>query len=231
MPNVAVVIPAGGRGKRMGGTLPKQFLRVGGITILERTVAAFHAVREVGEIVLVVPAAFVPRTVSMVRRGRFVKVTAVVKGGKERQDSVRNGLRACRGRTDLVLVHDAVRPLIQPSVIRTVIRETERYGAAVVGTKVKDTIKIESTDRQGFTSTTPPREGLWAVQTPQGFRFDLLWRAHQEARSAGFQGTDEASLVERLGVPVRIVLGSETNIKITTSADRKLAEILIKGRL
>jgi 2-C-methyl-D-erythritol 4-phosphate cytidylyltransferase len=110
----------------------------------------------------------------------------------------------------------------------SVIRAAGRYGAAVVGVPVKDTIKVESAGRRGFYARTLRREYLWAVQTPQGFRFSLLWEAHRKARAAGFTGTDDASLVERSGTQVRIVPGIETNIKITTPGDRKLAEFLIR---
>jgi 2-C-methyl-D-erythritol 4-phosphate cytidylyltransferase len=230
MREVAVVIAAGGRGKRMGGTLPKQFLRLGGIPILQRTVAAFHGIRAVRTILLVVPSGYVARTRSMVRRAGFTKVAGVVAGGEERQDSVLNGLAACRGRADLVLVHDAVRPLVERAVIDGVIRAAGRYGAAAAAVKTKDTVKVEARRRPGMFSHTLPREGLWSVQTPQGFRFEILWRAHRKARQAGFVGTDEASLVERIGLPVRIVRGSERNIKITTPADRRLAEFLLKRR-
>jgi len=228
MSRVAVVIPAGGSGRRMGGVLPKQFLRVGGVPVLQRTIGVFHAMREVGEIVLVVPPPFVLRMQAMVRRERFAKVSAVVEGGRERQDSVRNGLAACRTGASIVLVHDAVRPFVDRSVIRAVIGAVRRHRAAVVGVRVKDTIKVESGESPGFYARTIARGGLWAVQTPQGFRYDLLLRAHQEAHRAGFLGTDDASLVERLGIPVRIVPGNERNIKITTPADRKLAEFLLK---
>lgn len=228
MREVAVVIAAGGRGKRMGGTLPKQFLRLGGVPVLQRTVAAFHGIRAVRMIILVVPPVHVARTRSLVRRAGFTKVAGIVSGGKERQDSVWSGLEACRGRADLVLVHDAVRPLVERSLITAVIRAAGRYAAAVAAVRTKDTIKVEARRRPGYFSHTLPREGLWSVQTPQGFRFDILWRAHRKARREGFVGTDEASLVERLGVHVRIVPGSERNIKITTPADRRLAESLLE---
>ena len=227
MREVAVVIAAGGRGRRMGGSLPKQFLRLGGTPVLQRTVAAFHGIPAVRWIFLVVPRAHLARTRSLVRRAGFTKVAGIVPGGKERQDSVWSGLAACRGRADVVLVHDAARPLVERSVIAAVIRAANRYGAAVAAVRTKDTIKVESRRRPGYFSRTLPRDGLWSVQTPQGFRFDILWRAHRRARRAGFVGTDEASLVERLGVPVRIVPGSERNIKITTPEDRRLAESLL----
>ena len=230
MPDVSVVIAAGGKGRRMGVGTPKQFLSLGGLPVLERTIAAFHSLRDIREIVLVVPADCMSRAVALVRRAGFTKVADVVEGGEERQASVFNGLKRCSLRSGLVLVHDAVRPLVGRQTIISVIRAAGRYGAAVAGVPVKDTIKTESQERGGFYERTLRREGLWAVQTPQGFRFPLLWEAHRKARSSGFVGTDDASLVERMGAPVRIVRGTETNIKITTPDDRKLAEFLLGRR-
>ena len=230
MRDVAVVIPAGGRGRRMGGATPKQFLRLGGVPVLQRTVAAFDALREVGMIVIVVPPSHIARTRTLVRRAGFRKVAAIVAGGRERQDSVWKGLEACRGKVRLVVVHDAVRPLVDRGVIGRVIRAARRHGAAVAAVQTKDTIKVESRRNRGRFSHTLRREELWSVQTPQGFTLELLLRAHRKARKAGFVGTDESSLVERLGVPVRIVPGDERNVKITTPADRRLAEFLLKSR-
>ena len=230
MPQVSVVIAAGGRGKRMGGGTPKQFLRLGGVPILQRTIAAFDVIPSVREIVVVVPADSLARTRLLVRRAGFRKVSAVVQGGKDRQASVLNGLSGCASRTGLVLVHDAVRPFAGKATIMRVIRAAARYGAAVVGVPVGDTIKVESRGRPGYYARTLRREELWAVQTPQGFRYPLLLEAHRRARAAGFRGTDDASLVERMGLPVRIVPGSGRNIKITTPDDRKMAEFLLLRR-
>jgi 2-C-methyl-D-erythritol 4-phosphate cytidylyltransferase len=230
MPDVSVVIAAGGSGRRMGGNTPKQFLTLAGVPILERTIAAFHALRDVREIVLVVPADCIPRAVALVRNAGFKKVADVVEGGDERQASVFNGLKRCAFRSGIVLVHDAVRPLVGRPTIISVIRAAGRYGAAVAGVPVKDTIKVRSRRHRGFYARTLRREELWAVQTPQGFRFPLLWEAHRRARSSGYIGTDDASLLERMGTPVRIVLGTERNVKITTPDDRRLAEFLIGRR-
>jgi 2-C-methyl-D-erythritol 4-phosphate cytidylyltransferase len=227
MPDVSVVIAAGGRGKRMGGATPKQYLSLGGVPILERTIAAFHVLRVVREIVLVVPPNCVARTAALVRRAGFGKVAAIVKGGAERQASVYNGLEKCSFRTGIVLVHDAVRPLVGKRTILAVIRAAGRYGAAVPGIPVRDTIKAESRRSPGFSARTLRRDELWAVQTPQGFRFTLLRESHRKARSSGFVGTDDASLVERTGTPVRIIRGTDSNLKITTPEDRKLAEFLL----
>jgi 2-C-methyl-D-erythritol 4-phosphate cytidylyltransferase len=229
-PGITVVIPAGGLGRRLGRATPKQFLPLAGRPILARTVSVFDRLPEVTEIVIVAPRAFIQRTRRLVHRGRFSKVKAVVEGGYRRQESVRRGLHACKKKTGIVLVHDAVRPLVDKDTIAAVARTAERFGAAVVGVRVRDTIKVEGS-RRGFFSHTLDRGRLWAVQTPQGFRFGLLMRAHEIARKDKFVGTDEASLVERLGKRVKIVPGVERNIKITTRADLRLAGVLLKKRV
>ncbi len=223
-PEVGVVVAAGGRGRRFGGRLPKQFLRLGTRTVLEVTLSAFQRHPQVGEIVVVVPATERARAERLVRRSRLSKVSAVVVGGKERQDSVWEGLSAFTRPPRIVLVHDAVRPFIDGRTIAAVAAGAAKYRAAVVGTRVKDTVKVEG--RRGFYTSTLSREHLWAVQTPQGFTYHLITRAHKEARKAGFLGTDEASLVERLGVPVRIIPGNERNLKITTPGDLRIARVL-----
>jgi 2-C-methyl-D-erythritol 4-phosphate cytidylyltransferase len=222
------VIAAGGRGRRLGGSVPKQFLSLAGGPILQRTIALFESVGSVKEIVLVVPTQHMERTVRLVRRAAFRKVKEVVSGGVDRQESVWNGLTAVSQTIDVVLVHDAVRPLVRPATIRAVIREAYRSRAAVVGVRVKDTMKVEG--RPGFTTSTLQRDRLWAVQTPQGFRKKLLLDAHRAAREAGYLGTDDASLVERLGVPVRIVEGDDWNVKITTRNDLLLARWLVRAK-
>lgn len=216
-----MIIAAGGSGKRLGGKTPKQFLRLGGKTVLEHSLSAFQELPPVKEIVIVAPSAHVQKATRVCKAGRFVKVTSVVTGGKERQHSVWNGLMAFRKVPDIVLVHDAARPFIRRRIIKKVIDAVCEYGTGVVGVPVKDTIKVEG--MKGFYETTLERNRLWAVQTPQGFLFDLIVKAHTKARKQRFLGTDEASLVERLGVPVRIVHGDYRNIKITTADDLKKA--------
>jgi 2-C-methyl-D-erythritol 4-phosphate cytidylyltransferase len=230
MPNVSVVIPAGGSGTRMGGSLPKQFHRLGRMSILERSIRAFHGLRGIREIVLVVPPPYVEKVRAMVAAKKLKKVRRVVEGGEERQDSVRLGLRACAPGTEIVLVHDAVRPLVTRELIVLVVAAAELHGASVPGVRMKDTIKCEEASQPGFYVRTLAREGLWGVQTPQGFRYPLLLEAHDEALKAGFKGTDDASLVERMGIPVRIVEGDEGNMKITTPGDLKIARYLLRGK-
>ena len=226
MPSVGVVIPAGGTGKRFGGPIPKQFLRLRGASILQRTVGLFASLRSVGEIVIVVPAGYVQKTERLFSRWGQGKVASVVKGGRTRQDSVWNGLRSFRSNPGIVLVHDAVRPLVARRYVEKVIKQSRAHGAAVLGVRMKDTIKLEG--RRGYYAHTLDRRKLWAVQTPQGFRFDILMKAHRKAQRDRFLGTDEASLVERMNVPVRIVEGDYRNIKITTAEDLRIAKTLMR---
>jgi 2-C-methyl-D-erythritol 4-phosphate cytidylyltransferase len=226
--DVGVVVAAGGSGRRMGGKLPKQFLLLQGRTILERTLALFNAHPEVCEIVVVVPKEYLEKTAWIIHQSNLRKALRVVAGGRDRQESVWNGLNAFDESPRLVLIHDAVRPLVRKEVINEVIRNVRRYGAATVGVRVKDTIKVEG--EKGFYTKTLDRGKLWAVQTPQGFSYSLAFEAHKKARAAGFTSTDDASLVERRGRKVRIVEGEYENIKITTREDLAFAEMVLKSR-
>jgi 2-C-methyl-D-erythritol 4-phosphate cytidylyltransferase len=223
MHRVGVVIAAGGAGKRFGGSVPKQFLKVQGVPILERTISLFASLRVVDEIVVVSSLDHVGRVEKLVRRMGCGKIVSIVPGGRERQDSVWNGLHAFIAKPDIILVHDAARPLVSRKVVEAVVAGAISNGAAVVGVRICDTIKMEG--KKGFYERTLDRKRLWAVQTPQGFRFDLLLKAHKAARRGRYMGTDESSLVERLAIPVRIVEGNQSNIKITTRQDLRLAEM------
>jgi 2-C-methyl-D-erythritol 4-phosphate cytidylyltransferase len=226
MRDIAVIIPAGGTGKRMGSRLPKQFLRLGGESVMLRSLRVFERIAAVRQIIIAVPHEHIQRTQRLVQNGKCRKVTAIVEGGQERQDSVRVALDWVVGSPDLVLIHDAVRPLVSLEVVKGVIEAAHRWGAAVVGVKVKDTIKTEG--KRGFYGRTLPRHLLWAVQTPQGFKTHLIIKAHRQAHRAGFCGTDDASLVERMRIPVRIVEGSARNLKITTKDDLRIAELWLR---
>lgn len=226
MKNIGVVIVAAGRGSRMGTTESKQYLPLAGKPILIHTLLKFLSLPEVHTIVLVVPAGDEERVRQMAETygcaGERVKIVA---GGEERQNSVRNGLAALEGMVDLVLVHDGVRPLVSPSKVRAVSHEAATSGAAVLAVRVKDTIKTVGPD--GVITHTPDRQSLWAVQTPQAFRLSLLLEAYTAAEASGVQATDDAMLVERLGVAVRVVEGDYSNIKITTLEDLAWAEKLL----
>ncbi len=224
--DVGVIIAAGGAGRRFGGATPKQFLLLGGITILQRSIEAFHRLPQVAEIIVVAPGSQLRRVQALLRRFPPGPACRAVPGGRERQDSVRNGLLGFSRPPRIVLVHDAVRPLVSRRVIRAVTSAARRYGAAVVGVRVTDTIKREFPP--GFAGGTLDRRELWAAQTPQGFRYRLLLTAHERAMAERFSGTDESSLVERLGRPVRIVRGETGNRKITTHEDLQIARLFVK---
>ena len=212
----------------MGGSVPKQYLRIGGVPILCLTIELFERVRSVRDIVLVVPKAYAAKTEALARKGGYQKVKQVVSGGRARQDSVRRGLEKIDRSIDIVLVHDAVRPFVREATVRAVIREAHSVRAAIVGVPVKDTIKVEG--RTGFFTSTLHRDTLWAVQTPQGFHRPVLEYAHEKARSDHFTGTDEASLVLRINHPVSWIEGEVTNFKITVPADLELAEAVLRTR-
>ncbi len=220
------IIPAGGSGKRLGADVAKQYLLLGGLPVLVRTLIVFQKSVAVDEIILAVPA----EDLASVRK-QFIepygltKVSAVVAGGKERQDSVRNGLAAARRPCGVVVVHDGVRPFVTGDMIARVVEAAARDGAAAIGVPAKDTIK-ETTDARVVTATLP-RRNLWQTQTPQAFRYDLLRRAYDQATRDSFFGTDDASLVERLGAPVRLLSGAYENIKITTPEDLVIAEAFL----
>lgn len=209
----------------MGASRPKQYLPLSGCPVLGWTLQAFAGLAGIGSLVAVVPASDQAycRSEILAPLGLAGRV-ALVAGGRERQDSVFNGLSALTPVPDLVLIHDGVRPLVANTTIEAVICGAREWGACIAALPVQDTIK--SVEPDGRIRETLARDGLWQAQTPQGFRFALIWRAHQEARRQGFRGTDDAQLVERIGHAVRVVPGSPGNIKITRPADLDLAGAL-----
>jgi len=228
MKNVAI-LPAGGSGKRIHSRRPKQYLPVGGVPLLVQTIAVFQRSPLIHEILLVVPREDIRRVRSrFVEPYDFSKVSQVLGGGRERQDSVKNGLDAVGDDCDIVLIHDGVRPFISGSLIRLMIREAAAHGAATAGVPVKETVK--RVDPEGSVLETLDRRALWLTQTPQAFRRSVILEAHRTAFRDRFYGTDDASLVERMGHPVRMVPATYENIKITTREDLLLAEFLIGAR-
>jgi 2-C-methyl-D-erythritol 4-phosphate cytidylyltransferase len=214
-------------------TAPKQFLELNGIPILVHALLAFAAVTQVNAIYVAVRKTEMERLQHQLDDYGFAGKVHVVEGGDTRQDSVSHALHAldCAD-DDIVLVHDSVRPLIEPAIIERTIEAVEKHGAAIVGVPAVDTIKqVERVADGAIISSTIPRERIVLAQTPQGFRCGLLKKAFTEAEADGFLGTDEASLVERSGANVFVVLGSPTNIKITQPSDLELAEFYLKIRL
>jgi 2-C-methyl-D-erythritol 4-phosphate cytidylyltransferase len=222
------LIPAAGMGKRMGASINKQYLQLGGLPIVARTISLFEQSPLIDAIYLVIPADEIPYCREhVVDACGFKKVVAIVPGGKERQNSVMNGLNAMRASVaddDVILIHDGVRPLVTEAMLSESIAVARSRDGALVAVPVKDTIKTVS---NGIVADTPARENLWQAQTPQSFRFGIIHAAHLSAEADGFIGTDDASLIERKGKEVCIVQGDYRNIKITTPEDIILAEAFL----
>jgi 2-C-methyl-D-erythritol 4-phosphate cytidylyltransferase len=228
---VFVILPAAGIGTRMAanGLAPKQFLMVGGVPVLIHSLRTFLAVPQVTAILIAVRKQEMERVRAQVQEFDLTAKVRVVEGGDNRQHSVRNALGAldCE-ENDIVLVHDAVRPLIDAATIARTIDAIEKYGAAIVGLPAVDTIKqVERTADGAIITSTIPRERVVQAQTPQGARCGLMKRAFAEAEADEFSGTDEASLLERAGVEVAVVAGSPRNFKITQPGDLELAEFYL----
>jgi len=245
---VVVIIPAAGLGTRMapvpGGPISgakdlkaapptKQFIELGGTPILIHTLRKFAAVEAVREIWIALRENEIAGLRERLEKEREIsgKNIGFVVGGEHRQQSVANALKAITAAADdIVLVHDAVRPLVATEIIHEVIEAAKKYGAAIAGVPAVDTVKqVERTAEGAIIKGTIPRAGVVLAQTPQGFRYSVIKKAFDEAAADGFKGTDEASLAERAGHEVAVVMGSHRNIKITTPSDMDLAEFYLKG--
>ena len=234
---VIVIIPAAGLGTRMAapakpGKRPgpsKQFAEISGVPILILTLRKIAVVEPVKEIYVALPKGEAEQFRSRLEKESFAKRVHLVEGGENRQQSVANALAQVKAETeDVVLVHDAVRPFVDAEIIRNVIAAAQKHGAAVAGVPAVDTVKqVERTAEGAIVTATIPRERVVQAQTPQGFRFEVIRKAFDEALADSFTGTDEASLVERAGHEVAVVMGSARNIKITTPADLELAEFYL----
>lgn len=222
MGKLGVIIVAAGKGSRMRTKESKQYLYLRGKPIIVHTVERFQQIDEVDSIVLVVGFDDRTRCQNLVDEYGLTKVSGIIAGGGDRQESVFKGIQALN--TEWVMVHDGVRPFVSSGKVIEVWREAERMGAAVLAVPVKDTIK--AVNRDGRIESTLDRNSLWAVQTPQVFRHVDLKKAHLQAIDDQFTGTDDAGLVERLGLPVGIVEGEYSNIKITTLEDLHWAEFV-----
>jgi 2-C-methyl-D-erythritol 4-phosphate cytidylyltransferase len=210
----------------MGARRPKQYLRLGAAPILVATLRALGRARSLRGIVVAVPAARVTATRRLLSRARVPTVLDVVAGGADRQESVWRGLQRVPDDARIVIVHDAVRPFITAELVERV-RVAAAGGAATCGMPVRDTVTRVA---DGAVAATVERAGLWLTQTPQAFTRALLWEAHDKARRDGFAGTDDAVLVERLGMPVAMVTGLAQNLKITTPEDLRTARAWVRPR-
>ena len=227
---VTAIFPAAGKGKRMQAGMNKVLVELEGMPILVRTLARFSRCQAVDRLVVVVAAHevdFVTDMLTGADRAFGLKPWQVTAGGSERQYSVWNGIQAVQGAADddIILVHDAARPLVSEKTILETIRVAEAKGAAIAAVPAKNTIKL--CNAAGEVVETPDRSRLWEVQTPQGFRRDILVRANQQAMAESFLGTDDASLVERLGQKVFIVESDYRNIKLTTPEDMVIAKAFL----
>lgn len=224
------IIPAGGQGKRFGAQVPKQYAEIAGVPLIVHTLRKFdpeHGKHAVSGIIIPVPSGDIDYVKEEIIAGYGIKgVIAVLEGGRERQDSVRAGLDAVPADTDIVAVHDAVRPFVSAEMIREVLNEAALSSAAILGVPVKDTVK--RVDGKGCVTGTVDRKDLWLTQTPQAFRREIILKAYNRAYEDGFYATDDASLVERIGVKVKMVLGSYENIKLTTAEDFQFARFLME---
>jgi len=240
---VFVIIPAAGLGTRMQTSSArsrkkapsKQFKELGGVPILVHTLRKFAATDAVHEIVVALRKDEIEGFRAQLEKQFseiLCKPVSFVEGGEHRQDSVANAIATLSAAPDdIVLVHDAVRPFVTPEIIGEVIAAASKYQAAIAGWPAVDTVKqVERTAGGAVIKATIPRASVVMAQTPQGFRYDILKKAFDEAAADGFIGTDEASLIERDGLDVAVVMGSPRNIKITTPADMELAEFYLNGR-
>ncbi|NPB09424.1 MAG: 2-C-methyl-D-erythritol 4-phosphate cytidylyltransferase [Thermodesulfobacteria bacterium] len=225
---IVAVVPAGGVGKRVGAEIPKQFLSLCGKPIIMWTLEALERTPEIDLIVVAIVSSWQEELARLIAESSLRKVARLVPGGATRQDSVAAALEAVPQEAEIILVHDAARPLVLQETIQGVIRAVKDHGAAIAACPVRDTVKETL---RGRVVRTLPRERIFLAQTPQGARAPLLRRAFEKAAREGFQGTDEASLLEWMGVPVYVVPSPATNLKITTPEDLEIAAALLKKRL
>ncbi|MDU4961376.1 MAG: 2-C-methyl-D-erythritol 4-phosphate cytidylyltransferase [Sporomusaceae bacterium] len=226
---IYAIIAAAGSGSRMGGGLNKQFILLNGLPVLARSLYAIAACPEVDGLIIVSAPAQLAALTELAGSLALGKPFRLVAGGSERQYSVANALAAVPEDAEFILVHDGARPLVLPQQVSEVLAAARSFGAAGLAAPVKDTIKTVNAD--GFVTGTPDRSLLWAIQTPQAFAARLLRQAYAQAAADGYLGTDDASLVERLGVRIKLVNGGYENLKITTGEDVCLAEALLSRRM
>lgn len=226
MTKLAVIIPAAGSGSRMGSRIPKPFLKLRGVTILEHTIKSFANVDFVTQIIVSTSRDRVKEVKSILNNfSDKVEHMSVVEGGLERQDSINNALSIVSENVELVAVHDAVRPFISKELIEECSQAALKFGGAIIAVPAKDTIKEVGVD--AIIQNTPDRSKLWQAQTPQIFQTKLIKKAYRSADENNFIGTDDASLVERIKGTVKVIEGDRRNLKITYPIDLKVAELIL----
>lgn len=225
-PICTAVIVAAGKGKRMGTEISKQFLPLGGKEILAHTVQKFEKTTNIRDIILVTGVDSLQDVQEMAQEYGWEKIVSIVAGGKERQDSVWNGLQQVAVDTEIILIHDGVRPFVTEDILNGSIETALEMGGCVAGVPAKDTIKV--CDGENIAIATPDRSALWQIQTPQTFRKERIVKAYEQAKEDGFVGTDDASFAEHCGYPVKVIMGSYRNIKITTKEDLIIGEAFLK---
>ncbi|MBE0415794.1 MAG: 2-C-methyl-D-erythritol 4-phosphate cytidylyltransferase [Dehalococcoidia bacterium] len=223
MKSVGAIVVAAGTSRRMGG-VDKVFANLAGKPLLAHTVDVLQRCSSIDQVVIVLSEDKLEEGRRLVKEYRWSKVTQVCPGGARRQDSVREGLERLSG-CQWVVIHDGARPCLSVNLIEEGLKEARHSGAAIAAIPVTDTIKVVSPDT--FIEETLPRQGLWAAQTPQVFRFDIINEAYRKAQG---EATDDATLVEQLGYTVKVYPGSDTNIKVTTPEDLLLAEAILKSK-
>ncbi|MFH2044265.1 MAG: 2-C-methyl-D-erythritol 4-phosphate cytidylyltransferase [Pseudomonadota bacterium] len=224
---VYAIIVAAGKGNRMNSSIRKQFLEIDGSPLLYATLKAFDLCTLIENIILVVPADDIQYCIDrIIDPLKIKKKVKLIKGGKERQESVYNGLLEIDEKDATVVIHDGVRPFVSSSLIEECVRGALLHKACVSGLPASDTLKLA--DDTGCIESTLSRDSVWLVQTPQAFDYSLIKKAHDIAIKDGFTGTDDAMLVERIGEKVKIIKGSKNNIKITTKEDLILAQAIFQ---
>jgi 2-C-methyl-D-erythritol 4-phosphate cytidylyltransferase len=227
---VSAIILAAGKGIRMKGSMRKQYLELSGKPVLAHSLMLFDSCSLVKEIILVVPKEDIEycqnKILSLLELKHSIKIVC---GGTRRQDSVYNGLQAITQPAETVVIHDGARPFIQSEDLIKCILASKKIGACILGVPASDTLK--SVYKSGLIETTIPRENIWLAQTPQAFQYNLILKAHEAARRDGYIGTDDASLVERLGEHVKIINGNKYNIKITKKEDLDVAKAIFDAGL
>lgn len=222
-----VVIVAAGTGSRMKKDINKQFIKLKNKEIVAHTIEIFYNSENIDDIVVVIREDEEEYFNKNIKEKYGFTNIKVAHGGNERQDSVFNGIKMLKKECDVVLIHDGARPFVTDDIIKRSINKANEHNAIVVGVKVKDTIKVVSDN--GNIVDTPNRSYLWAVQTPQVFKYDIITKAYEDAYNNNYYGTDDAMLVERIGYNVKMIEGSYNNIKITTQEDLEFGEQILKN--